>query len=114
LLNSTGYNATGIGYHLRESNCPCSGGLGLVSVIAGWIALRRSRKPMANIRTTMIVALASAGGGLVLCVMHLVRTSQSSFGTGSGRLGAIVALVLSVVGLFVSIIALARSNDKSR
>ena len=47
--------------------------------------------------------------GMVLSVVHL-GTSTSGFGTGGGRAGAIVALVLALIGMSLGGLALARSR----
>jgi hypothetical protein len=72
--------------------------LGLISVVLGWMALARSASRPGPARTKAIVALVLALTCVVLSGMHLVRTT-GGFGTGSGKAGAIVAMVIGTVGL---------------
>jgi hypothetical protein len=66
---------------------------GLISVVIGAVTLLRSKN-----RTAAIVASVLGVIGVVLSVMHLAGNT-GGFGTGGGRAGAIVALVLSLVGI---------------
>ena len=85
-------------------------GLGLISVIVGWIALRRSRTQVSKGRLGATTAMCLGLTDLILSILHLIRTSDSSIGTGSGRLGALVALGLALIGIILSGITLARSR----
>lgn len=80
--------------------------LGLISVIAGSIALRAVNRNGKGKRGS-IVALAAGMIGLLMAVLHIVR-SVGPIGSGSGKLGAIVASVLSVIGIILGAAALAR------
>ncbi|MBO3741845.1 DUF6223 family protein [Actinoplanes flavus] len=76
---------------------------GLAGVIAGARALaRRTRGPALFSLGAALVALV--GGGFV------AATSDSGIGTGNGRGGAYVAIVLGVASLAVGGLALARSR----
>jgi hypothetical protein len=55
------------------------------------------------------VALALGLIGMVLSVAHL-GSSTGGFGSGGGRAGAIVALVLGQIGMNLGGLALARSR----
>jgi hypothetical protein len=48
----------------------------------------------------------------VLAGIHLAQ-AQGAFGTGSGKLGAIVALLLAAIGVVFGIIILSRNNKNS-
>lgn len=88
-------------------------GLALVSMIAGWVFLVRSKGRVGNGRLGATVALAIGAISLVLSAMHLVRTSDTSIGTGSGRLGAIVAFFLGLAGILLNGLAVVRSRKKT-
>ena len=89
--------------------------VGLISLIAGVLALARSsgRLGTGNGRVGAIIALVLGVIGMILSVVHL-GTSTTGFGTGGGRAGAIVALVLGLVGLNLGGLALARSRRYAR
>jgi hypothetical protein len=89
-------------------------GLGLISVIIGWIALSRSRAQIRNARSTSIIAFSLGLIATILSVLHLIRTSESTIGTGSGRLGAIVALVVGTIGIFLAARAHASSTKNNQ
>jgi hypothetical protein len=72
------------------------GVLGLISLIIGW----RAKVRLANNHSAKSLAITALVLGLVaigLSVAHLVNVT-GGFGTGGGKAGAIVALVLGVVG----------------
>jgi hypothetical protein len=77
--------------------------VGLISVVVGGLALARSTGRLGT------VALVLGLLGIILSVVHL-GTSTGGFGTGSGRAGAIVALVLSLIGTSLGGRALFRSR----
>ena len=85
--------------------------LGLFSVIIGWKTLR-SRSIRVTRPPGAIITLGSATLSVILSGLHLFRTAGSAIGTGSGRLGAIVALVSGVIGLVLGALALARAKRK--
>lgn len=77
--------------------------LGLISLVVG--SLARARRGRA------LVALALALGAVVFSAMRLANSGP--VGTGSGRLGAIVALVVALLGTFLGARGLARSRRTS-
>jgi hypothetical protein len=84
------------------------GFLGLISLIIGWWALARSSASPKNRRLAAMSAVVLSTICGILSVAHLIRTAGAEFGTGSGRAGAIVALVVSLIGLVLGVAALAR------
>jgi len=75
----------------------------LTGLITGSVALRRASRDAA------VAALVLAAVGGLLAGLHLV-TSPGAIGTGHGRAGAIVGLVLGAIGLVLARRALARSS----
>jgi hypothetical protein len=82
--------------------------VGLVSLVAGGLALRaaRGRSP-ARVGVTGAAAVAVGLTGLALATQHLARFT-GGFGTGDGRAGAIVAIVAALVGATLGTLALVR------
>jgi uncharacterized protein DUF6223 len=80
-----------------------AGVVGLISVAIGGWALARSAGRIG------IGALVVGLTAMVLGAWHLVR-SADGFGTGNGRAGAIVALVVALIGISLGGLALARSR----
>jgi hypothetical protein len=83
--------------------------IALVSLIMGWLAKARSNSANAsgagnnsNRRTQAIIALLLGGIAIVLSVVHLSTSAGAVFGSGSGKAGAIVALVLALIGTALS------------
>lgn len=70
---------------------------GLVGLIVGWRARARSAVSPSG-RNWTIAAFALGSAAIVLGVTHLATTT-GGFGTGGGKAGAIVALVLGLIGL---------------
>lgn len=66
--------------------------LGLTSIIIGFRAKRRSKKYLA--KTALILGLTA----IVFAVAHLITVSGAVFGSGSGKAGSIIAIILAVVG----------------
>jgi hypothetical protein len=56
------------------------------------------------------VALVLGPMGMALAVLHLATTSGAFYGSGNGRAGAIVALVLGLIGIVLGRLALGRSR----
>ena len=79
-----------------------AGLVALVGVAAGGLALFRSAG-----RDGAIVALVTGLLGAALAVLHLL-TSSGGIGTGNGRAGAIVAVLLGVGAMALGRLALAR------
>lgn len=79
--------------------------VGLVSVVLGWLALRRVRDGRAR-------AFAAAGSGLASVVVGGLHAANAAggLGTGNGLAGAVAAVVLGVVGLVLGGLVLARSR----
>ncbi len=84
--------------------------LGLISVIIGWLALARSAGHIRKKRIRAIVALVLALIDIILSILHLARAT-GDIGTGSGKLGAIVALVFGLAGMATGGLALARMRN---
>jgi uncharacterized membrane protein len=85
-----------------------TGLIGLVSVIIGRQALIRSSRPESS-RPKAIFALVMGLFSVVAGVLHLIL-SNGAFGTGSGKLGAIVAIVIGLTGSCFGWLALNRSR----
>lgn len=76
------------------------GVLGLASLIIGWRARKRAAAGIGNKgKNGAIVALLLGAISFVLSIIHLIITSGAVFGSGSGKAGAIFALVLSLIGM---------------
>ncbi|AXY74157.1 hypothetical protein D3H65_09300 [Paraflavitalea soli] len=69
--------------------------VGLISIVVGWRA-RVSNN--ANKRTQAIIALSLGAVAIVLSLIHLSVSAGAVFGSGSGKAGAIVGLVLALIG----------------
>lgn len=78
---------------------------GLSSMIIGWRVKRRSVGGTSGWRPWALAALALGLVAAVVSVLHLANTS-GGFGTGGGKAGAIVALILGLLGTSFSGIAL--------
>jgi hypothetical protein len=86
-----------------------TGIVGLISVVLGRQALTRSNGPIGSRRPKAIAALVVGLSCVSLSILHLVL-STGGFGTGSGKLGAIVAMVVGLTGTVLGGLALARSR----
>jgi Family of unknown function (DUF6223) len=62
-------------------------------------------------RNKSLIAIVAGLISMVLAGIHLANAS-GAFGTGSGRLGAIVALLLAGIGVICAVIILSRNNKK--
>ncbi|MDF2188347.1 DUF6223 family protein [Paraflavitalea sp. CAU 1676] len=68
-----------------------------------------SQKPRQNkLRLALLLGMA----GILLSLLHLFY-NRGDFGTGGGRAGAIVALVIALVATLLSAISLARLKRKA-
>jgi hypothetical protein len=85
-----------------------TGLIGVTSVIIGRQALIRSSRPV-NSRPKAIFALVMGLFSVLAGALHIVL-SNGGFGTGSGKLGAIVALVIGMIGACFGWLALSRSK----
>jgi hypothetical protein len=77
----------------------------------GWWALARSKSTNSsgvrnNMRTPAIIALCLGGVAIILSLIHLSTSAGAVFGSGSGKAGAIVTLVLALIGITLSGLAL--------
>jgi len=86
-----------------------TGVVGLISVVIGRQALTRSTGPIGSRRPKAIAALVVGLICVALSVLHLIL-STGGFGTGSGKLGAIVAMLVGLIGTSLGGLALARSR----
>jgi peptidoglycan/LPS O-acetylase OafA/YrhL len=84
--------------------------LGLVSLTIGWRVKSRSSVGKSNRRSWAMIALMSGLVAVVLSIFHLY-TVDGGFGTGGGKAGAIVALMLGIIGAGLNGVVL-RSNVK--
>lgn len=87
--------------------------VGLICLIVGWRAKSRSSKGE-NTRGSAILALVLGAIGLVLSVMHLILTAGAVFGSGSGKAGAIVAILLNSIGIIFAALALRKGNENGK
>jgi hypothetical protein len=99
--------AQGVGITSGRLNSLIGVVAGLVSVIIGWQALRS----VSN-NSKSVVSIAIGLVGVILSLVHLAGAT-GDFGTGSGRLGAIVAMVLALIGIVLGGFALAKSRRKN-
>jgi hypothetical protein len=83
--------------------------LGLISVIIGWRIKRRVAVSGESLRKWTTATLVLGLGAVILSVIHLT-TISGGFGTGGGKAGAIVALVLGFIGMSLGGVALLRSK----
>lgn len=85
------------------------GMLGLISLVIGRQALARST---ASMRPRRPKAIATLVIGLTVVVLSLLQLSLSSgdIGTGSGKLGAIVSMLVGLIGSALGCMALVRSQ----
>jgi cytochrome bd-type quinol oxidase subunit 2 len=81
------------------------GVVGLISLVAGWMAKARNSRGAGSGRSWAIPALVLGLVCATLSVLHLA-TVKSGFGTGSGKAGAIVALLLGLSGMALAGMAL--------
>lgn len=72
--------------------------------------MRRAAAQSGSARSWAVRALVLGFVAIILSVVHLAGTT-GGFGTGGGKAGAIVALVLGITGAVVNVLAL-RSKGK--
>jgi hypothetical protein len=75
---------------------------GLISLIIGGVALARSKRAHGDKRyqnAAMLLGLVA----IILSVVHLINST--GIGTGGGRAGAIVALLLGLIGTSLGIVS---------
>lgn len=80
------------------------GVIGLASLIIGWRARVRSSATGAKL------AIALGLIAIVLSIVHLSTVAGAVFGSGSGKAGAIVALLLAVTGTILGGLTLRSHN----
>ncbi|MDM7486754.1 DUF6223 family protein [Rhodococcus sp. CSLK01-03] len=85
--------------------------LGLISAVAGGLALARYRRPGTG-RTRAIVAVVLGPLSVIAGGVHGVN-SAGGLGTGNGVAGAVVAVALGLIGTILGGLALARSRRRS-
>jgi hypothetical protein len=78
---------------------------GLISLIVGWRAKVRSANGASSGRSWSVTGLVLGFICIILSLVHLA-TTNGGFGTGGGKAGAIVALVLGLIGISFSGMAL--------
>ncbi len=83
---------------------------GLISLVMAWRVKRRAPVGARTARPLAITALVLGVIALVLSVTHLANVT-GGFGTGGGKAGAIVALILGLIGASISGMVL-RSKQK--
>jgi len=88
------------------------GVIGLIGITIGRLALIRASRRTSSAQLLSIIAIVMGMICIVLAALHLARTT-GGFGTGKGRAGAIVALVLGLVGMFLGGRALFRIRKNS-
>lgn len=79
--------------------------IGLASLIIG-LRAKRSVKNYDRARSNAMVALVLGLAGIILSLIHLAATAGAVFGSGSGKAGAIVGIVLSSIGLLLGWLSL--------
>jgi hypothetical protein len=90
-----------------------AGLLGLTGLIIGLMALNRSGRRIHSAQRMGTIALVLGSICIILSIIHLARTT-GGFGTGKGRAGAIVALVIGLIGIIFSRLAVTRSRRMAK
>lgn len=70
--------------------------LGISSIVFAIRAKKRSS--IAGTKTALVLGLLA----IVFSTVHFVSTAGAVFGSGSGKAGAILAMILSIVGIILS------------
>lgn len=70
--------------------------LGISSIVFAIRAKKRSS--IAGTKTALVLGLLA----IVFSTVHFVSTTGAVFGSGSGKAGAILAMILSIVGIILS------------
>jgi O-antigen ligase len=86
--------------------------IGLSSVIIGWRLKARAKAKQNGSSVWPIAGLVLGFVAIILSIIHLTGT-KGGFGTGGGKAGAIVAIVLGISGAVLSAIPL-RSKEIHR
>jgi len=82
-----------------------TGALGLIGLIIALRTKRRLAKNNTN-RNGLVIAFALSLVTIILSAIQLIASASTVFGSGSGKAGAIVALLLGLVGIGISGLAL--------
>lgn len=106
-----GTSSTVYGITAGRTRSLVGGVLALISVIIGWRAKASGVGTNSNKRTQALIALSLGAIAIVLSVLHLSKSAGAVFGSGSGKAGAIVALVLALIGMALSGLALRRKRE---
>lgn len=85
---------------------------GIISIVIGRSALR-SINHNSSVKKKSIISLALGLICLMTSSIHLARSYTASFGTGSGKAGAIVALVIGLIGMILGGLSLSRSMRRN-
>ena len=80
------------------------GVIGLISVIIGWRAKVRSTPKGAKVAITLGLL------AILLAMIHLSFVAGAVFGSGSGKAGSLVALLLAVIGITLGGLTLRSRN----
>ncbi len=96
------------GITTRRAVALAEGLLGLLSVIVGWRAKARYKKNGA--RTAMTLGLLA----VILSSIHLATTAGAVFGSGSGKAGSILALLLGIAGITLGSLTLRSHNTNKQ
>jgi hypothetical protein len=83
--------------------------LGLISVVFGVLALVRSRRRIGRTGTPAALTLGLALISAVVGGLHAANAA-GGLGTGNGLAGAVIAVVLGLIGLVLGGLAAARSR----
>jgi hypothetical protein len=81
------------------------GVLGLISVVAGAFAVRKKGN-----RSTGKLAAVLGSLAVILSIIHLAGSAGAVFGSGSGKAGAIVAMVLGLTGAILGLMRMRRKE----
>src|SRR5688572_13223768 len=90
-----------------------TGIIGLISLFLGRQALVHAAGPAGSSRSKAIAALVVGLTTMFISILHLL-ISTGGFGTGSGKLGAIVAMLVGLTGTVLGAMALARMRQMAK
>jgi len=79
-------------------------GLGVASLIMAFRARRRSDNAQA--KKAIIAGLTTTA----FCIVHLIITAGAIFGSGSGKAGSIIAMILCLAGTSIALRTLRTQN----
>ena len=87
--------------------------IGLTSIVFGTLTRIRTANPATCLQTRSMLAFVVGLIAMALSVQHLA-TAKGEFGTGGGRLGSYVSLVLGFIGTILGTLALVRLRRINR